>query len=192
VPRRETGIVFFLCEEHACSCTITNQIIQHYLRLRNTSACPRKSSESIVLSCEKLHCLSFERSVSEGAEGHNGLQVVGWLQYLTLVLSKILSYESTKVLQSYVYSTKVLSYFRTFVRISIKVVIQLQYVVLSYLRSILFLSSYGSTKVRKYNYSRKYHTSVRVLHSVHFAGFTVSRGYGGHTTVRCTRTCTVQ
>ena len=84
--------------------------------------------------------------------------------------------------------TFVRKYFRTFVRISIKVVIQLLYVVLSYFRSILFLSSYGSKKVRKYNYSRKYHTSVRVLHSVHFAGFTVSRGYGGHTTVRCTRT----
>ena len=94
---------------------------------------------------------------------------------------------STKVLSKVV----VLSYFRTFVRISTFVLkLSYNYVVLSYLRSILFLSSYGSTKVRKYNYSRKYHTSVRVLHSVHFAGFTVSRGYGGHTTVhvRCTRT----
>ena len=61
--------------------------------------------------------------MSEGAEGHNGLQVVGWLQYLTLVLSKILSYESTEstsfvqyestFVQSTFESTFVLSYFRT-------------------------------------------------------------------------------
>jgi hypothetical protein len=126
----------------------------------------------------------------------------GWLATVsyprTFENTFVRKYESTSFVRVQYESTfvrvlsKVLSYFRTFVRISIKVVIQLQYVVLSYLRSILFLSSYGSTKVRKYNYSRKYHTSVRVLHSVHFAGFTVSRGYGGHTTVRCTRTCTVQ
>ena len=67
--------------------------------------------------------------MSEGAEVHNGLQVVGWLQYLTLVLSKILSYESTESTSFVQYEStfvlsKVLSYFRTFVRISIKVVIQ--------------------------------------------------------------------
>jgi len=127
-----------------------------------------------------------------------GTMVYRWLAGYSILPSYFRKYFRTKV-QYFIRTVRmkvlskvvVLSYFRTFVRISTFVLkLSYNYVVLSYLRSILFLSSYGSTKVRKYNYSRKYHTSVRVLHSVHFAGFTVSRGYGGHTTVhvRCTRT----
>ena len=71
--------------------------------------------------------------------------------------------------------TFVRKYFRTFVRISIKVVIQLLYVVLSYFRSILFLSSYGSTRyVRNTEVSyfrkhgRKYFRTLSTLFRSYF------------------------